>query len=181
MMNLGALDIVSSGTRFSWTNNIQDIDGISQRLDRVLVSQDWATIFPKAIIINLPTSYLVTIQFSFTKMVYLRNIRKDLSDSWRIWFRDNSCKEFIQSKWTKSNTHGSFHIKLDHLAGKLSFWNKSHFGFILEIIKDIENRLNFIQTCKMDPNQATLEKFNKNKVMNNDINLVLCGNKNSRN
>lgn len=54
MMNLGALDLVSSGTRFSWTNNIQDIDGISQRLDRVLVSQDWATIFPKAIIINLP-------------------------------------------------------------------------------------------------------------------------------
>lgn len=50
----GLVDLGSSGPVFTWCNGRSGRDQILERLDKGLANGEWATLFPRALIRNLP-------------------------------------------------------------------------------------------------------------------------------
>lgn len=72
-----------------------------------------------------------------------------------MWVRDNSCLERIQEQWNMEQNSQGFKLaqNFEHLSKQLTLWNKNHFGFIHEKLKNLELQFNFIQFLSQNNEQ----------------------------
>lgn len=63
---IGAIDLGSTGTEFTWCNNREEVDRIYKRLDRVINSPNCLGLYPMALVSPIcPISLQITILLIF--------------------------------------------------------------------------------------------------------------------
>ncbi|KAF1862680.1 hypothetical protein Lal_00013441 [Lupinus albus] len=138
--NLNLIDLPIVGRRFTWIKG----DGKTKsRLDRFLISPDWALNWPSLIQKGLKR----VISDHCTVVLYDKYI------DWGpkpfrvidVWFEYKDFVDFVKKSWAKIHFTGwSMFVlksKLKKLKDLLRIWNKEKFGAIDTKITDIENRI----------------------------------------
>ncbi|XP_042065548.1 uncharacterized protein LOC121809062 [Salvia splendens] len=148
------------GAPYTWARN-----DLFERLDRMLVSEQWFTMFESSRITNLPrvASDHGPVLMRF-KIVALTAQGKAFRFQ-NMWLRHEGFKETVATSWSQPmEAEGLLYlqIKLSTLKKTLKDWNKNVFGNLHANLSEAETEVAAAQTAfEMDPstpNRANIKK-----------------------
>uniref|UniRef100_A0A803QPG7 Reverse transcriptase domain-containing protein n=1 Tax=Cannabis sativa TaxID=3483 RepID=A0A803QPG7_CANSA len=128
-------------------------EGLIERLDRAVVSGDWITAFPEAMVTNAPISVsdhgYILMDSNGKKNRGFKPFR-----FFEAWARESSCEETIRWAWCeKGRPCGKLSGRLNDTRTALRKWKNGAFGDFESLIKEAETRLGWIQ---VQPVSSTL-------------------------
>uniref|UniRef100_A0A803Q8C8 CCHC-type domain-containing protein n=1 Tax=Cannabis sativa TaxID=3483 RepID=A0A803Q8C8_CANSA len=155
----GGVDLHFIGNKFTWQNNRFSGGLIRERLDRAICSPDWLLEYTSAGIRNMPISIsdhapiiLDTHLFASRGFIPFR--------FFEAWTWEESCKQEVASAWSISNGNNtaSFIKNIHKARVALQAWKKKYKTVSEGDIKDLENRLQWLQ------NQPISELFKEEEA-----------------
>ncbi|CAM8948289.1 unnamed protein product [Rhodiola kirilowii] len=131
-------DLGYKGDRFTYTNKRQGVSEIKCRLDRVLASADWRTLYPDAGVYHLTTFHSDHTPIQLRLQLPCRR-RPRLFRYETMWARDPRFKELLQSLWEGQDGQRDFLEKLHSIQQPVLEWNNKVFGRVdlkLKLLRD---------------------------------------------
>ncbi|KAL6586078.1 hypothetical protein OROMI_002722 [Orobanche minor] len=168
LLNCNLSDVGFAGTPFTWYH-----DGVWQRLDRILVSPEWYTVFPFLSIRHLPKY-----QSDHNSLIcqFNQNIStpKTLFRFQNMWVKHHLFLPTVQESWgIHTFSRGRFKLleKLSRLKYTLKEWNTYHFGNIFNKIEQAQYAVEVAEK-EFDQVPSTSNHIYLNK-MNANLTLTL--------
>lgn len=157
---LGLLEIPASNGTFTWFHGQS-----RSKLDRLLLSTEWLTLFPdfKVSLLNRTLSdHKPLLASSFEQDWGPRPFK-----SINCWFSHSGCLPTIRKSWSDSKNLAP-HDRLKKLRSDLCKWNIDEFGHIDTIISDLESKI-----ADLD-NKAEVQQLDESEILerkNHQVNL----------
>uniref|UniRef100_A0A2N9G6K5 Reverse transcriptase domain-containing protein n=1 Tax=Fagus sylvatica TaxID=28930 RepID=A0A2N9G6K5_FAGSY len=138
----GFMDFGFTGPQFTWTNNRAG-DMTWERLDRVVATPEWVSLFPSARVHHLDCRWSdhKPIWIGTEKMV--KPARKPFRFE-EVWMSDSSCEETIEAAWKKSKPGVPMYSvweKIHECRRDLRVWSRTNFRNIKQQIRETEDQL----------------------------------------
>jgi hypothetical protein len=141
--HFGMIDVGFVGNSFTWSNNIQGLENIKERLDRGLTSRAWVHLHPDFSLIHLPAHNLdqnpIFLTTNSTSCFLPRPFRFE-----EFWSKDPTCEHVVEAAWQiyfPNYPTACLSKKLTNTKSALIKWNSLHFGNIHKRIKETLNIL----------------------------------------
>ncbi|XP_060973692.1 uncharacterized protein LOC133038980 [Cannabis sativa] len=147
MENTGSVDLQFIGNKFTWQNNRFSGGLIRERLDRAICSPEWLMNFASAGVRNLPIS--VSDHAPIILDSHLFAVKGFIPfHFFEAWSWEASCKREIETVWVSSgvNATASFIRNIHYSKTALQSWKKNLVGTDERYIKELENKLEWIQS-----------------------------------
>ena len=138
-----------------------------ERLDRALVSTDWAGVFPLVKLHHLSNSVsdhsiLVLKETSFPRQ---QRRQSKLFRFESMWLADDGCKNVVREAWERGYTsHSQWPLEacLEECQKSLRDWNKNTFGHVGKHAIDLQKKLQMLEAMKC--NAVNMEEIHATKV-----------------
>ena len=154
----GLIDINFSSNPYTWSNGREGLANIKERLDRAFANDRWRLIFPRAVVLNLPSSSSDHYPIVLFTEGEQRSVKRPFKFE-EVWTRDESSWFVVEKAWNVI-FQGSplFKVcqKLKEAKKEFKIWNREWFGNIHQNIKKCWENLRCIQG--EDPTQENLSK-----------------------
>ncbi|CAL1410909.1 unnamed protein product [Linum trigynum] len=150
------VDLGFYGRRFTWDNNHKDDTFLEERLDRMVATNQWMTLYPQARVYHLNrcgsdhNPLLLQTQVGEAEVRWGTFFRFEA-----YWQKHQDIKEVVEEGWRR-NGGGSILQKLRRCEEKLKHWSKATFGNLKHRKKEIERVLGRIGKLQM--NQALIQQ-----------------------
>lgn len=119
LFEMGLIDLGYKGPAFTWTNRQSASDTIFQRLDRVLVTEQWFQIYPHAYVNHIPrirSDHAPILLRTQDRPVAKRKFRVE---AW--WFGADGFQEACSAGWQQEQG-GSWEDKTNDMKGSIREW-----------------------------------------------------------
>ncbi|KAK8999212.1 hypothetical protein V6N11_070388 [Hibiscus sabdariffa] len=127
---LSFMDLSIKGGEFTWSNMRSNQEAIVERLDKIIVSNKWSLIFPKAIGIL----EAATISDHNPVVLLMEGLKKERKREFKFesrWLLDEECSSNVKEVWNASGSNigqNQFVKKLKTTRVKLKKWSKIKYG-----------------------------------------------------
>ena len=164
-------DLGYTGQDFTWCRRLGNRGWVRERLDKVLVSTNWAARFPQMQLHHIPNSS------SDHCILVLKDVRKNNKKRCRkklfrfeeIWLKEGTCTEVVKEAWGRGESKDSVFLLFSCLAkcrASLSSWNKISFGHVGKKLAALQARLEVIECNRgsavtMEEIEYTRREINK--------------------
>ncbi|CAI9090064.1 OLC1v1024754C1 [Oldenlandia corymbosa var. corymbosa] len=133
------LELPPDGNLHTWKGMRQN-GRVLKRLDRLLFTQEWLTLFPVALIhhLNRSTSDHAPLLLQYKAEM---EAKPRLFRFQKMWLQRNNFLEVVKENWEQPiDHHGmlAFSLKLRRLKARLKEWNKVEFGDVFQNLKEAE-------------------------------------------
>lgn len=141
------VDLGCSGGHYTWQNKRDTSTLVKERLDKAVCDSQWCIEYPRSGLLNLPiigSDHAPILLDTFLECEKLSFPFRFLT----AWCRDDSCEEVIQNAWNcKIGGSHSFRlmVKTNNTKKALRTWNKEVFGRCDVKLKNLKNRLSWLQ------------------------------------
>ncbi|PON78325.1 Endonuclease/exonuclease/phosphatase [Parasponia andersonii] len=167
------IDMGFKGDQYTWWNKQYGASSVMERLDCVLCTLNWRTMFSNAIVHHLAC------EGSDHWPLLLANINKKTPSgkdskkrTWRfhfeeLWVGQNECASIIEKVWdrnTEANTITSVNKKLENCADQLRAWSKLKYGTQQKDLDKLRSELGLIQRNLSLPDAAERLKVTEDKI-----------------
>ncbi|KAK9985942.1 hypothetical protein SO802_030893 [Lithocarpus litseifolius] len=166
-------DIGYIGPDFTWSRRLGSRGWVRERLDRALVSTNWALCFPHVRLLHVATSV------SDHSMLVLKTDSNSRRSPRRpklfrfesMWLRDDRCNEIVSMAWEKGvhgGTEWPFSKCLEECRTALVSWNKSTFGNVGWKISSLQRKLQILEERQgncIDMEEIYETKMELNKML----------------
>ncbi|XP_040987679.1 uncharacterized protein LOC121235397 [Juglans microcarpa x Juglans regia] len=153
------MDLGFQGNPFTWCNNRETDQCISERLDRCLASLKWKAFFPMAKVIHGTTTY--SDHTPIKSHVHFASVQRRGKRPFRfeaMWVEDSSCQEVIKEAWLDSAGERRMEgvmKQISRCGEKSERWNKNSFGHVQKNLKKAKQKLQNVQDA--DPKSLNSE------------------------
>ena len=165
-------DMGYSGQDFTWSRRLGSRGWVRERLDRALVSTNWAARFSKMQLHHKPNSA------SDHCVLILKDIqqkskcgrRKKMFRFEEMWLKDEACVRVVEDAWDRGMNKDSFSPLsscLDECRLSLSAWNNNSFGHVGKKLVTLQARLEVLEG--MRGSYATLEEIECTRTEINNL------------
>uniref|UniRef100_A0A803Q029 Reverse transcriptase domain-containing protein n=1 Tax=Cannabis sativa TaxID=3483 RepID=A0A803Q029_CANSA len=146
LQSTGGIDVGCRGGKFTWKNKRFKGGLIRERLDHAIGSYDWISLFPKACVTNLPI-------ISSDHAPIILDSKGENSKGFKpfrfyeAWCKKRSCGTAVERVWKDNTQLGVTNCirNLSRTRKDLQQWRKKDFRISEQNIKNLENRINWIQ------------------------------------
>nr|POE88547.1 hypothetical protein CFP56_48643 [Quercus suber] len=160
-------DIGYIGSDYNWSRRLGSRGWVHERLDRALVSTNWAAMFPSVKLYHLSTS------ISGHSILVLKEARSPWSQRRQpklfcfesMWLEDGRCEDVVEEAWERRRNRDSrwpLDACLEECQSLLQSWNKNIFGHVGKQIAVIQNKLQVLESMK--GNATDLELIHAIKI-----------------
>ncbi|KAL4352119.1 hypothetical protein GQ457_06G008250 [Hibiscus cannabinus] len=139
----GLIELPIKGGIFTWSNMRSDRDAIAEKLDKILVSNEWSLAFPKEIGI-LETTVVSDHNLIVLMLEGLKKKRKKEFNFESRWLLEEDCHKNFNEAWSENSVctgHLKLNSKLKKARVKLKRWSGSKYGKSRQTIEGIKHRL----------------------------------------
>lgn len=140
---------------------------MQERLDRALVSTDWANVFPLVKIHHLSNSVfdhnILVLKETSLPRQQRRQPRLFRFES--MWLVDERCKNVVMEAWERGcirNSQWPLEACLEECQTSLRDWNKNTFGHVGKQVTDLQKKLQVLKDMKC--NATDMEVIHATKV-----------------
>ncbi|KAK8500059.1 hypothetical protein V6N12_037919 [Hibiscus sabdariffa] len=147
----GLLDLPIKGGSYSWSNLRIEEDSILEKLDRIVVSMEWNSAFPKAIgVMDAPIA-----SYHSPIILFLNGIKKKVRERSNLnskWLLEEECSRKISESWEPTPRCPSSQVfgrKLKQTKVKLMKWSKEVYGKGKRNIEKITSRILQLQNAPL--------------------------------
>jgi hypothetical protein len=168
------LALAARGFLFTWNNGQEGPCFVQERLEKVVTSSEWCTLFPAVDVVveASVTSSDHALLFLALKGNPSGKRPKRTFKYEASWSLDGECKGIIQRVWRAKQHQGSewfkLTCKLDHCNGQLSKWSRDKHGFLAEEIKNKSAKIAELQQ------EEGLPEFEILKQLQQDVHSLLA-------
>ena len=161
------------GPKFTWSRWLGARGWVRERLDRSLVSTNWAAMFPGLRLYNVATCS------SYHNMLILKALlpknrnkkRKQLFRFEAMWINEEECDGVVKESWERGRILGGqsqFRRCMDECSSSLQSWNRTNFGHVGRKIASLSKKLQWLE-CLLG-GEANMEEIHDTK---GEINKLL--------
>ncbi|XP_050290338.1 uncharacterized protein LOC126728582 [Quercus robur] len=158
-------DMGCVGPEFTWSRRLRARGWVRERLDRALVSTNWAGLFPGVRLYNRATcSSDHNILILKTLPPKSRSKRQRLFRFEAMWIKKDDCAEVVKEAWERGQMLGlqnQFRLCMDECRSALQSWNKTNFGHVGRKIASLSKKLQWLE-C-LPGGVANMEEINETK------------------
>ncbi|KAK8521764.1 hypothetical protein V6N12_066349 [Hibiscus sabdariffa] len=164
----GLLELSIKGGTFTWSNQRCEADSILEKLDRIIISPEWSSAFPKAIGIieaamaSNPSPLILLIQ----------GLNKKGKKNFKFeskWLLDEECFHNVREEWELLDSCGNFKAfgkKLNKTRSRLIKWNKVKNGSSKKSVEILLKEIKQMQDSVLPSEEAAKLKEIKAEVEN---------------
>ena len=154
------------GPEFTWSRQLGARGWVRERLDRALVSTNWASLFPGLRLYNVATcSSDHNILILKTLPTKSRNKKRQrLFKFEAMWIKDEECEAVVKEAWEKGRILGDqnqFGRCMDECRSSLQSWNRTNFGHVDRKIASLSKKLQCLE-C-LPRGKANMEEIHDTK------------------
>ncbi|KAK8489353.1 hypothetical protein V6N11_082683, partial [Hibiscus sabdariffa] len=131
------------GGMFTWSNMRSNCDAIVEKLDKILVSNEWSLAYPKAIGV-----LEVAVASNHNPIIMLmEGLKKKRKRDFKFesrWLLEEDCHKNVNEAWTENlgcPGHLKLNSKLKKVRVKLKRWSGSKYGKSRQTIEGIKHRI----------------------------------------
>ncbi|XP_060962046.1 uncharacterized protein LOC115719437 [Cannabis sativa] len=148
----GLINMHIQGEKMTWDNHRSGSRHVKSALDKGIVNGEWIHLFPKAILCSLPTSNLDHRPLCLDTGGIAPKFRRCFKFE-EGWTRDERSKLVVANAWDsveRSWAPDRVFRKLGATRVALLKWNRTQFGKLDEVIKELEQKLDRLQSLLAD-------------------------------
>ncbi|KAL9679866.1 hypothetical protein QQ045_017737 [Rhodiola kirilowii] len=138
----GLSDLRCEGYQYSFSNRRKGVDEVQAKLDRVLITQDWRSLFPQATakyVVAFSSDHQVIFIDTDGRMI---GRRKKLFRVEEMWFKHPEFKRDLQVFWeAQSGCRHSWTSKLRSCSHFLRRWNSKTYGNVRDKIEKLKEKV----------------------------------------
>nr|XP_023917061.1 uncharacterized protein LOC112028598 [Quercus suber] len=164
-------DLGYVGSNYTWSRRLGKRGWVRERLDRALVSTDWAGVFPLVKLYHLSNSILdhSILLLKETSFPRQQKWQSKLFRFESMWLENERCKNVVLEAWERGCTsHSQWPLEacLEECQTSLRDWNKNIFGHVGKQVADLQKKLQMLEAMKytatsMDEIHATKMELNR--------------------
>ena len=171
LSSCGLFDLGFVGQRFTWCNGREGEKRTKLRLDRMVASESWIKLFPKASLHHFSMS--ISDHCLLTLFLHRRQPHKPVRKrffSEVMWTRESRCREVIEEAWDPLRRDPEYKIsdRLKSCQEQLRRWNWRVFENVNNTLKMKRNQLQQLEAI-----DGLLDKAEDIKHLKKEINEVL--------
>ena len=160
-------DIGYVGSDYTWSRRLGSRGWVRERLDRALVSTNWAGVFPRVKLHHLSNSVSDHSILVLKETSPLRQQRRQTKLFWfeSMWLEDEGCKKVVEEAWERgrsSNSLWPLETCLEECQQSLKSWNAHTFGHVGKQVATIQKKLQILEAMK--GNGTDLEEIHATKL-----------------
>ena len=146
-------DLGYMGLDFTWSRRLGSKGWVRERLDRAMVSKNWAATFPVARLFHVATSVS---DHSILLLKESRPTRKQRKHSkmWRfesMWLEDERCIDVVHDAWERGRCKVSqwpLEECIEECRASLKSWNTQSFGHVGKQVAKLQRKLQALENLK---------------------------------
>ena len=146
-------DLGYVGSDFTWSRRLGSRGWVRERLDRALVSTDWAVMFPSVKLYHLSNSVsdhsILVLKEAWIPRWKQRQTKLFRFES--MWLEDRQCEEVVEVAWARgqqSLSRWPLEACLEECQRSLQSWNKHTFGHVGKQIAELHKKLQGLESIK---------------------------------
>ena len=146
-------DLGYMGSDFTWSRRLGCRGWVRERLDRALVSPNWAAAFPVVRLFHVATSVSDHCILVLKEYRPTRKQRKG-SKVWRfesMWLGDERCNEVVHEAWERGRGKVSqwpLEVCIEECQASLKSWNMQSFGHVGKQVAELQRKLQALENLK---------------------------------
>ena len=146
-------DLGYVGSDYTWSRRLGSRGWVRERLDRALMSTNWAEAFPLvklSHLSNLVSDHSILI-LKETSLPRKQQRQPRLFRFESMWLEDERCKNVMEEAWEKGRTSHSqwpFEACLEECQSSLRSWNTHTFGHVGKQVAYLQRKLQMLENMK---------------------------------
>ena len=160
-------DLGYVGLDYTWSRRLGKQGWVQERLDRALLSTDWAGVFPLVKLHHLSNSV------SDHSILVLKETNFPRQQRWQsklfrfesMWLVDERCKNVVMEAWQRgciSHSQWPLEACLEECKTSLRDWNKTTFRHVGKQVTNLQKKLQMLEAMKC--NATNMEEIYATKV-----------------
>ncbi|XP_019167877.1 PREDICTED: uncharacterized protein LOC109163583 [Ipomoea nil] len=98
----GLQDLPFTGYQYTWVRSRGAVNMVEEKLDRILVSEDWNTMFDGAEACSLTCTYSDHMPLLLTPVATVNTMRQKRFLFDNMWLREDRCREVVAQSWERT-------------------------------------------------------------------------------
>ncbi|XP_019164319.1 PREDICTED: uncharacterized protein LOC109160487 [Ipomoea nil] len=102
VVDCGLQDLPFSEYQYTWVRSWGRSYMVEEKLDRILVTEDWRTLFAEATTCSLPCVYSDHMPLLLTPVAAVNAVRRKRFLFDNMWLREDGCREIVAHSWDRT-------------------------------------------------------------------------------
>ncbi|XP_019152437.1 PREDICTED: uncharacterized protein LOC109149232 [Ipomoea nil] len=159
----GLQDMPFSGYQYTWVRSRGRSNMAEEKLDRILVTEDWRTMFAETTSCSLPCVYSDHIPLLLTPIVAVNGVRRKRFLFDNMWLREDRCREIVAHSWERTRGQDVLH-RIEICGRDIWRWGKSYNRDFKRRIDQCKLRLERLQSRYDQGSVAAYEQAERDYI-----------------